>query len=152
MEKVSGFLLPIGVALVVLIYTSFGVLAFSTARADNSFTNRNVEYNMAYYRVEGNFEKTLSEIADRVQAEQPLELASVLQDYIEQTPTLTITKNEAKRIELLFSESVSPNVEFSGQFEIHSGGDIKVLSKGITNIEQWEEKTIEVWEGSEDGN
>lgn len=47
---------------VVLCLTTFGVLSYSSSRADYNLTQKNVEYITAYYEVDGKAQELLSEI------------------------------------------------------------------------------------------
>lgn len=151
MEKVSGFILPIAVALVVLMYTSLAVLTFSTARADQRFAERNISYNEKYYLVEGEFERTISELNAIAKNTTDFAKEKEIKNYLTGSSKVQIISSDERGMELLYSDLVSPHVLFKGQFRI-SGNNIDLVEKGLTNIAEWEEQTIEVWKGSEDGD
>lgn len=151
MDKVSGFILPIGVALVVLVYTSLAVLAFSTARADHRFAERNIAYNVQYYRVEGDFEKTVAAIHEATLKASGEDRAQQVRDHVESLEKVRLLSNDQESFEFLYADLVSPHVLFKGQFKIKDE-KIEVISKGLTNTEEWKEQRIELWKGSDDGN
>lgn len=71
MGKVSGFLLPISVSLILLVFTTMAVLTFATARADHALTDRSIAFAQAYYEAERDAQVLLSEM-DAVLRSQPL--------------------------------------------------------------------------------
>lgn len=146
MGKVSGFILPIGVALVILVYASLGVLSYSTAKADDGFAQRNIEYNTAFYEAEGNFATMLAAI-DELSSNQ-----ASLMEYIQQEKRLELLNQDNEYIEALFVEPISENVLYKGHFFAYKGKEIKVVSKGLSNIDEWKEKYLALWKGIEDGN
>ncbi|MDO5095213.1 MAG: hypothetical protein Q4D65_01530 [Peptostreptococcaceae bacterium] len=151
MEKVSGFILPIGIALVVLVYTSLGVLSYSTAKADNGFANRNIEYNTKFYEAEGEFADAISEI-DNISHKGDKEYKSKISGYANKMENLEVLSEGEDYVELLFVEPISENVLFKGHFFAYENKEPEVIAKGLANVEEWEQKYLALWKGTEDEN
>lgn len=151
MEKVSGFILPIGIALVVLVYTSLGMLSYSTAKADDGFANRNIEYNLQYYKVEGEFADAISEI-DNISQRGDKKYKEKISGYASTIKNLEVLSEGEDYVELLFVEPISENVLFKGHFFAYENKEPEVIAKGLANVEEWEQKYLALWKGTEDEN
>lgn len=146
MEKVSGFLLPICLSLVILVYTTLGILSYSTARADFSFAQRNLEFNQEYYQAEGRFEQALSEL-DQFANSYTGEFGPAFEQYLSQANQFKILEKKQGAYHILFEEPVTENVMYKGELLIFDNKEKQVISRGVTNTEQWEEQFLEVWSG-----
>ena len=148
MGRVSGFVLPIGVALVVLMFATLAVLTFSTARADNNFAKRNIQYNEMYYRTVGRFEAVLSESA------QMFEEASDVEEFkkrIAHIEELEVISEETDAVELVFQKEVTEFVVFRAHYFLRKKENVQIVSRGTINLDEWQEQKMDVWRGSEDG-
>lgn len=151
MDKVNGFILPIGVALVVLMYTTFGVLTFSTARADYNLSKRNEQYNEDYYRVEGNFEKILFDSNKELQKIFEQNDYTSVKKYSDTISGIEVVSSSLERAEIVYAEKVSENVMFKGHYIIRKNKAVEIKNRGLLNVEEWEQQNLKVWEGSEEG-
>ncbi len=148
MGRISGFILPIGVALVVLMFATLGVLTYSTARADNNFAKRNIQYNELYYEVLGDFEQQFAQtILLFDQSEDAEEFADVIQKNI----SLELLSMENGAVDIFYSKNITDYVIYGARFVITRDG-AEILSRGTINVDEWQEQGIKVWKGSEDGN
>ena len=139
MGKVSGFILPIGIALVILIYTTLAVLTLTTARADNNFADRNIEFNQKYYQAQGEFEKICSELVAMSEAERI--------DFIGKHEHIKLVENTEKGHKLEFKAEITKNIAYSVDFTLDLEDNIIINARGVLDTSQWEDESFEVWDG-----
>ncbi len=145
MNKVSGFILPIGVALVVLIYTTIGALTYTTARADHNLTQRSIVYNQSYYSAETKLEELIYE-TQQIAGGSAADFEAALQKLEERFPVI-VESTGGNDIRILFFQAVSEHVVYHAQIEARLGESVRLVSSGLENVEQWKEKKMELWEG-----
>lgn len=151
MGKVSGFVLPVIMALVVLVYTTLAALTLTTARADDKFANRNIEFNKSYYSAEADFAKDYAvldellttwnfrEAADRAQGEEAI--ANKLEN-------IEIITEGTDFIEFEYQTRISENIVYMANMMYHFSGGLEIEAQGIQNVAEWEdEEDYEVWDG-----
>lgn len=139
MGKVSGFILPIGVALVILIYTTLAVLTLTTARADNHFADRNIEFNQKYYVAQGKFEEICGNLASMTEKER-LDLAK-------NHDNLRLVKATETGYQFEFKAEITKNIAYSVDFTLDLEDNIIINARGVLDTSQWEDESFEVWDG-----
>ncbi len=157
MGKVSGFILPIGIALVILIYTTLAVLAFTTARADNSFASRNIEFNQKYYYARGNYERTVavlvgSSISLRADGSSYTKGQGAfdrdrVQDLMGEFQGLSLRGFADKSLEFSYETKITENTAYYVDFTLDLDDNIRVENEGVMDTSHWEEENYIVWDG-----
>ena len=148
MGKVSGFVLPVVMALVVLVYTTLAVLTLTTASADSKFADRNILFNQKYYQAQGEFARTYAAL-DTL-------LAEVDAQALESDAILTLLQNKFEDIQMIekgdtivfeYIDSVTENTIYCADMHYQFGENLVITAEGIVNISDWEEEYYELWGG-----
>lgn len=147
MGKVSGFILPIIMALAILVYTTLAVLAFATARADDNFADRNIQFNQAYYEAQTDFARTYAELDGFLleMEKENLGQAKILAEVEENFKEIQIMEKGAI-IVFEYGGRVSENTLYHGQMH-YRDGQLQVVAEGVVNAADWEEEYYELWNG-----
>lgn len=154
MGRVSGFLLPIGVSLVILVYTTLAVLTFTTARADHSFAERNIVFNQAYYEAQGAFEELyglldniLLDLEGQDIESQRLALDEALKSLLHQEANLNLLEEQEMGYRLEYEAEITGNTAYYVDFNLSLGDNISINQRGVADISQWDEEYYEIWDG-----
>lgn len=122
--------------LVIVVFTTLGVLALSTARSDEKLADKNLEFVSDYYEAEGKANEVKTKIITMYKAGvSPSEISNSIDGVVfhEGNAEYAIKVNE--------SQVIRVSIDLSG-------AEPKVSSFALYNVSDWNpSQPISVWEG-----
>lgn len=148
MGKTSGFILPVGIALIILLYTTLAVLSLTTAKADNGFADRNIDFNQKFYAAQARFEKTYAKLDGILEEESRGQMSrEKLESAAGALEGMKLMEYSTKTVAFEYHAEISAEILYSAKLVFDSGQGLRITEKGIENIAQWEDENYEVWDG-----
>lgn len=153
MKKGENFHFGVGTSSILMIFvilclTVFGVLSFSTARADQRLTEKALAGTAAYYDADARAEEALAQI-DGILSDAEAMPGNYLDEAAEALKQVGVSVSEENDTicgELLFT--IQENQVYCLAFRVDEDGGYQVTARQVKNVEDvWGQDHLNVWDG-----
>lgn len=132
----------------VLCLTTFGILSFSTARADLNLTKKNAAAVLSYYDADAKAQELLQQISGAARGAKTTAEAKALLAELAKTADLALSQDdEALTVGYLIPVGSAQALEVEA--ELTPGAPLRVTKHKLVTTAQWngDDRHLDVWQG-----